>query len=78
MNAVEEIHSAGYQKSSMITLQILRLAERFNKEITVAWVPTNILGNDAADQQAKLGRNKGKVDIIARMNEYTRNSQQNR
>ena len=50
----------------MITLQILRLAERFNKEITVAWVPTNILGNVAADPQAKLGRNKWKVDIIVR------------
>ena len=66
LNAVEEIQSAGYQKSSMIALQILKLAQRLNKEITIAWIPShsNILGNDAADQQAKLGRNKEEIDII--------------
>ena len=66
LNAVEEIQSTGYQKSSIITLQILKLAQRFNKQITIAWIPShsNILGNDAAEQQAKLGRNKEEIDII--------------
>jgi hypothetical protein len=30
----------------------------------------NIRGYDAADQQAKLGRNNGKVDIIVRMSTH--------
>ena len=33
-------------------------------------MPKNILGNDAADQQAKLGRNKWKVDIIVRLSTH--------